>query len=137
MMRPRLAPMAARMANSRLRPVARTSSRLATLAQAMSRTRPTAPRRTKSDERTSLTMQSRRGWTAKPSLGPDGSGIAAAELVGSELQLRVGLGEGDAGLEASGGEEEVSLVGAVGIELEGQPDVGFGVGDEGLRRGLR
>jgi hypothetical protein len=43
MMRPRPAPMAERMAISRRRPVARTSSRLATLAQAISRTRPTAP----------------------------------------------------------------------------------------------
>ena len=58
--------------------------------------------------------------------------VAAAELVGGDVELGVGLGEGYAGLEASGGEEEVALVGAVGVDLEGQPDVGFGVGDEGL-----
>ena len=45
-MRPRPAPMAERMAISRERPVARASSRLATLAQAISSTQPTAPSRT-------------------------------------------------------------------------------------------
>ena len=60
------------------------------------------------------------------------AGIAAAELVGGDLELRVGLGEGNAGLEACGGEEVVALVGAVGVDLEGQPDVGFGIGDEGF-----
>ncbi len=43
MIRPRPAPTAARMAISRLRPVARASRRLATLAHAMSSTKPTAP----------------------------------------------------------------------------------------------
>jgi hypothetical protein len=38
MMRPQPAPMAARIAISRFRPVARTSSRLATFARAISRT---------------------------------------------------------------------------------------------------
>src|ERR1035438_952681 len=42
-MRPRSAPRAVRMANSRLRAVERASSRLATLAQAMISTNPTAP----------------------------------------------------------------------------------------------
>ena len=42
-MRPRPAPRAERMANSRWRPVARTSRRLATLAQAISNTSPQAP----------------------------------------------------------------------------------------------
>ena len=42
-MRPRAAPMAARIAISRERPIARANSRLATLAQAISRTQPTAP----------------------------------------------------------------------------------------------
>ena len=59
-------------------------------------------------------------------------GIAAAKLVGGELQLSVGLGERDAGLKACGGEKKVALVGAVGVDLEGQPDVGFRIGDEGL-----
>ena len=43
MMRPRDPPSAARMAISRFRPVARTSSRFATFAHAISNTKPTAP----------------------------------------------------------------------------------------------
>src|SRR5687768_881054 len=49
MMRPRDPPSAARMAISRLRPVARTSRRLATFAHAISSTNPTAPISTNSD----------------------------------------------------------------------------------------
>ena len=56
--------------------------------------------------------------------------MVAAVLAGRELQLRVGLGQGDAGFEQSGGLEEVALVGADRVELEGQPDVGFGIGEE-------
>ena len=52
MMRPRPAPIAARIAISRRRPVARTSSRLATFAHAMSSTKLTAPSRTSSVGRT-------------------------------------------------------------------------------------
>ena len=63
-MRARPAPRAERMANSRLRPVARTSSRLATLAQAISSTRVTAPRRTSRDLRASPMIESRSGITA-------------------------------------------------------------------------
>ena len=58
--------------------------------------------------------------------------VVAAELVGGEFELGVGLGEGNAGLEAAGGEKVVALVGAVGVDLEGEPDVGFGIGDEGF-----
>ena len=60
-MRERPAPKAQRMANSRLRAVARTSSRLATLEQAINSTRLTAPSMTSSDLRESPTMLSRRG----------------------------------------------------------------------------
>ena len=63
MMRPREPPSAARMAISRLRPVARTSSRLATLAQAISSTKPTAPISTNSDWRTLRTSTSPIGST--------------------------------------------------------------------------
>ena len=92
------------------------------MAQAMRRTNPTAPSRTKSEERTSLTMKSRRGWTAKPSFESNIVSvfrILAAELLGGEFELGVCLIDGDAGFETTGGEEEVSLVDAVGIELEG------------------
>ena len=64
-MRPRPAPIAARMANSRLRPVARTSSRLATLAHAISSTSPTAPSIVSSELRASPMMLSRNGPTEK------------------------------------------------------------------------
>ena len=66
-MRARPAPMATRMAISRRRPMARASSRLATLAQAISSTRLTAPTSTSSEERTSLTRASRMGSRLKPS----------------------------------------------------------------------
>ena len=48
----------------------------------------------------------------------------AAKLVCGEFELGVGLIDGDAGFETAGGEKEVSLIGAIGIELEGEPDVG-------------
>ena len=57
-------------------------------------------------------------------------GMKAAILVGDEFELSVGLGEGNAGLEPAGNKEIVAVVGAVGIDLEGDPDVGFGIGDE-------
>jgi len=50
-MRRRLAPIAARIANSRLRPAVRTSSRLAMLAQAIGKAKLTAPSRIRSDLR--------------------------------------------------------------------------------------
>ncbi len=67
--RVRLAPSAARMANSRLRPVARTSSRLATLAHAINSTNATAPSRISNDRRESATIESRNSSTANPPLG--------------------------------------------------------------------
>ena len=56
--------------------------------------------------------------------------MKAAILIGDEFQLGVGLGEGDARLEAAGDKEIVAEVGAVGIDLEGDPDVGLRIGDE-------
>ena len=64
--RPRAAPSAARIASSRMRPDARASRRLATFAQAMSRTTPTAPSRMRSAWRTSPTIFSCSGWMAMP-----------------------------------------------------------------------
>ena len=61
-----------------------------------------------------------------------GERIAAAELIVTEFELGVGLGEGDAGFETGGGHEVMTLVGAVGIDLEGEPEVGNGIGDEGF-----
>ena len=64
-MRMRPAPSAERIANSRFRPVARTRSRFATFAQAMSRTRPTATANISSDDCTLPTITSRIGFTSK------------------------------------------------------------------------
>src|SRR5437773_6800411 len=66
MIRPRPAPIAARMAISRRLPTARANRRLATFAHAISRTKLTAPTRTSNAERTLLTRASRIGSTLKP-----------------------------------------------------------------------
>jgi hypothetical protein len=58
--------------------------------------------------------------------------IGAMELGSGELHLRIGLNKRDTGFEKASGEEVMALVGAVGFELEGEPDVGCGVGDEVL-----
>ena len=58
--------------------------------------------------------------------------VAAAELIGCNLQQGVGLGDGYAGLETPGSQEIVPLIGAVGIELKGKQNVRFGVGDKRL-----
>ncbi len=67
-MRQREPPSAVRMATSRLRLVARTRSRLATLAQAISSTKPTAPTSTSSDWRTRRTSTSPSRSTSNPFL---------------------------------------------------------------------
>ena len=59
--RARLAPSADRMAISRWRTLARTSSRLATFAHAISRTKLTAPARIQSEDRTFRTIISWSG----------------------------------------------------------------------------
>ncbi len=58
--------------------------------------------------------------------------VAAAVLVGGQFELGIGLGKGHAGFQPAGGQEVVAVIGAVGIDLEGNPDIGFGVGDEGF-----
>ena len=126
MMRPRPAPMAERMAISRRRPVARTSSRLATLAQAISRTRPTAP-----------DQHVERGADVGDQLlaqAADVEGLLLVQhlrvfllvLLGRDLQAGGGLCDRHAGLQLAGDLEVVALIAGVGIELEGDPDVGVG-----------
>ena len=75
-MRQRLAPIAARMASSLWRTAARASSRLATLAQAISSTKPTAPSSTSRARRTSSTIDSFMGTTATLSEGSIHLGLA-------------------------------------------------------------
>ena len=114
------------MANSRLRPVARIRSKLATFAQAINSTRLTAPSITSNDLRASPTILSRSGSTANAAGRSKKKRVAAAELIGHNLQQRVGLGQGHAGFEAGGGNEVVTLIGAVEIELKGKQDVASG-----------
>ena len=71
--RPRPAPIAVRIAISRDRPAARVSSRLATLAQAMSSTNVTAPIMVDVTSATSAGMKSSRNACAEPTSGSVGS----------------------------------------------------------------
>ncbi len=93
--RARPAPTAARTTISRPRAEARASSRLATLAQAMSRTKPTAPSRTKSVCRVSPTMASCRGVRRTP-LSRVAARVLGGEPSGDASHLRAGLGQRDA-----------------------------------------
>ena len=128
-MRARPAPSAERIANSRLRTVARTSSRLATLAQEISSTSPTAPSIISSELRASPMMLSRNGPTRKMR-----SPIRVRELTvvlwARRHAMGVGLRHSDARLEQSGHlKEEVHVV-ADRVKLKRQPEVGLRVGDE-------
>ena len=126
----RPAPSAARVASSRFLAEARTSRRLATLAQAMRRTRPTAPSRTSRGCRVSPTIDSCRDAHCEAILWAESAGIFAAELVDGEFQLRVGLLQGHAGLEARGDGEVMGHVLRGEIELEGKPEITWRFGHE-------
>ena len=91
MMRPREPPIAARIAISRRRPVARTSSRLATLAQAISSTRLTAPASTISDWRALRTSTLRIGSTENPPFGPSAFGYLRLYSSADAANARLGL----------------------------------------------
>ena len=58
--------------------------------------------------------------------------VEAAVLIGGQFELGVGLGERHAGFETAGDKKVVAEVGAVGLDLEGNPDIGLGIGDEGF-----
>jgi hypothetical protein len=83
-MRLRLAPMAARTANSLRRVVERASSRLATFAQAISSTNPTAPNSTSRVEPTSPTITLVSGFTLMPCFALD-LGYASASRAAMAL----------------------------------------------------
>ena len=117
--------MAARTAISRRRPVARTSSRLATLAQAMSSTKLTAPTSTSSDERTLLTSASRIGIALEHGVLAERVGKLRPCTRRGKLQPRIGLLEGDARRQTPGHPEVVPLILRVGIELKRDPDFGI------------
>jgi hypothetical protein len=82
-MAPRLAPSAARRANSPSRAVARVSSRLATLAQAMSSTSATAPMSSSSAGRACLTTSWCSGTTRMRRLEPACTGCSARSWAAS------------------------------------------------------
>ena len=76
-------------------------------------------------------IKSRSGSTAN--IWPywrSADGEEAIVLVGRKLHLRVGGGEGDAGLQTRGDLKVLVSVRAFGIKLERQPDLSFGVGEE-------
>ena len=71
------------------------------------------------------------GGDAEAFVGSEGVGaVEAAILDGGEGELGVGLGDGDAGAEAGGYGEVVGHVLRCEVELEGNPEVGGGIGDE-------
>ena len=112
-MRPRAAPSAARIAISRWRPVARTSSRLATFAQAISSTKPTAPSSTSSD----VGASSRRDVADRlrrrscPSVRAP-SGTCARKSCADAPSRALRLLQRDAGLQPAQRLEVVPLIGA-------------------------
>src|SRR5882762_3632822 len=117
MIRPRLAPMADRMAISRFLPVARTSRRFATFAHAISKTKLTAPSRTISVCRTLLTKASWRGWTnTVRELAP--------KLLAGCLELCFGLLQCDPGFQPARRLKVMALIAGVRIELERHKDFG-------------
>src|SRR5215472_10759033 len=103
MTRPWLAPSAARMANSRLRPVDRASSRLATLTQAISNTNPTAANSTRRNGRMSRTMTSlRRDANALVFVRV---WIGRGETLRYSIHVRASLGQRDVGPQPRDGKD--------------------------------
>ena len=131
------APSARRTAISRERDAARASWRLATLAQAISSTRPTAPSSTNIARRIPEEVTwSLSGDSTRSQSSDTASGRSALIRRRQGVQVRLGLLEGDAVLEA--GRQEEKLVAPRTRELslrEGQrrPDVGVAVEHGGER----
>jgi hypothetical protein len=90
-MRPRAAPIAARIAISRWRTVARTSSRLATFAHAINSTKLTAPTRIHSDDRTLRTIISCSVCTPNPTCGGSACGNAWRNSAAADASCAVPL----------------------------------------------
>ena len=126
MIRPRPAPMAARSATSRLRAVARTSSRFATLAQAISRTNATAALRISSVGRAFLTNTCCIRSTLKPLFVPQRlSGTSRGIRRADSFSRACACSSVTPGLSRAGGLEEVTLIDGVGIELKRDPEIGL------------
>ena len=125
MIRPRPAPIAARKATSRLRAVARTSSRFATLAQAIRRTNATAALRISNVGRAFLTNTCCSRSTLKLLFSCRPCRELRSEFACRQFQPRLRLFERDPRLDSGGRLEEVPLVDGVGIELKRDKEIGF------------
>ena len=123
-MRPRDPPTAARIAISRRRPVARASSRFATLAHAISRTKLTAPASTSSDVRTPRTSTSRTGSTEKALPCGSAFGNFWPELRRRQPAARSAPAGASRRASSARRLEIVPLVRRVGRQLERQPHLG-------------
>ena len=97
---------------SRSRPVARTSSRLATLAQAIRSTKPPRRRAPRATVRASLTNASPNGSTLRASRRPERVGELLEELLLRRREARLRLLERDARLQPAGRLEVMALIGA-------------------------
>ena len=124
-MRARPAPTAARIAISRFRPAARASSRLATLAQAMSNTKLTAATRMMSELAYAADQRVLQRLHGEPDLIVVGrSGVKRAVSRVGGLQLRFGGVESDARPDAADDLKVVAVVIGNGIELKGNVNIG-------------
>ena len=133
--RARLAPSAERTAISRRRPRPRASSSPARLAQAISRTHPAAPIRTRSSMRVLPTVSSRMGTTAAPILRSS-SGYSAASWPRDGAHVLARLGERDARLEPR---HHVEVVRAAvdqvrGREVNRDPEIHLAVAEGEIAR---
>src|ERR1035441_1028616 len=127
MIRRRPAPSAKRMANSRLRPEARASSRLATLAHAISNTSPHEPSRISSENRAfpHNAVAQRRNLKSPLPLCPVNLALV---LCGRQFHLHVGGSQCDIRPEPRSHLEEVIHVVAHGRKLKRQPDIRLRIG---------
>ena len=126
MMRARPAPRAVLSAISRLRPRARTSCRLATLAHAINRTKPTAPSSTRRRVRALWTSISRIGSAPKTAPSWMTSGNRSRYAAVERSSIDCACASETPGVQAAGDGEVVALVRGVRVELERRPDVGRG-----------
>ena len=124
MMRPRPAPIAARSATSRLRAVARTSSRLATLAHAISRTKATAALRISSVGRAFLHEDLLHPLDAEAVVRHRApSETSRVNSCAESFSLACACSSDTPGLSRAGGLKEVALIDGVRIELERDPQL--------------
>ena len=126
----RLAPIAARIANSRRRSVARANSRFATLAQAISRTRPTAPQRIKRAERRLLAFSEGCRIDRDDACSPAGVRIRMGpfQAAGERVQFRLCLRHRNASRETAEDHDRVIVTRIESlINTQGHPQLEIGL----------